>query len=682
MKNKKLLVLGMATIATALSVMLTNSKNVNNVLADDSGVTTNEITITSNVDNYYAGSQLDWAIDDDKQSAVWFAKVFEADDYIQLNYSSPQTFTRLSFLFSTSDYYKFKVVYENTDGNWEDASDEVDASSGIVEFSSNITTTAIKLLSTGNRGAWVRLYDVFAYYKPVVTQNNFTIVPGYDINDMADFDYSTFAYFDWQYTSNSNVILDYGDNVEINNIKLASGTSNRTSDIFEKINLSYSTNGVDYESIGNYSGQDIYVELTNAINARYLKLTPVLEGTSRNGLVIREFNINTPKAAAPKIKIKLDGKVVDSIAGGATISYSSENPFSFETDYGANATWHFAKDDGATNLGQTLPNEPGTYTYNVSIPASDYYSATTSYYWFNLRKATSIIIKANGKAVEGVGGAKFKANELPTFSYELGDADVTATAYYTKDEVYYSDEAPTEPGTYAYNVKVTQTDTYAEVSAYYWYEITNADKVDPEITIDTNVFEYDGNSHTPVLTPPDGVEFADVHYEYNEQIIDYTPTEPGIYSVVFTTKENDSYNSYHHWFTFQIVYTENSFLTEWHKLRADGGNDGICAFIDGKDGRLEKVLNHYNLLTAEQKESVNAKIDIDDVTIGQTLTYIASIRSWINEKVNTNVNTANNLISTINNETNSQTLIVIIAIACASLIGYFYIVEKKKKENN
>ena len=682
MKNKKLLVLGMATIATALSVMLTNSKNANNVLADNSDVTTNEITITSNVDSYYAGSQLDWAIDGDKQSAVWFAKVFEADDYIQLNYSSPQTLNRLSFLFSTSDYYKFKVVYENTDGNWEDASDEVDASSGIVEFSSNITTTAIKLLSTGNRGAWVRLYDVFAYYKPVVTQNNFTIVPGYDINDMADFDYSTFAYFDWQYTSNSNVILDYGNSVEINNIKLASGTSNRTSDIFEKINLSYSTNGVDYESIGNYSGQDIYVELANAINARYLKLTPVLEGTSRNGLVIREFNINTPKAAAPKIKIKLDGKVVDSRAGGATISYSSENPFSFETDYGANATWHFAKDDGATNLGQTLPNEPGTYTYNVSIPASDYYSATTSYYWFNLRKATSIIIKVNGEAVEGVGGAKFKANELPTFSYELGDADVTATAYYTKDEVYYSDEAPTEPGTYAYNVKVTQTDTYAEVSAYYWYEITNADKVDPEITIDTNVFEYDGNSHTPVLTPPDGVEFADIHYEYNEQIIDYTPTEPGIYSVVFTTKENDSYNSYHHWFTFQIVYTENSFLTEWHKIRADGGNDGICAFIDGKDGRLEKVLNHYNLLTAEQKESVNAKIDIDDVTIGQTLTYIASIRSWINDKVSTNVNTANNLISTINNETNSQTLIVIIAIACASLIGYFYIVEKKKKENN
>ena len=681
MKNKKLLVLGMATIATALSVMLTNSKNVNNVLADDSDVTTNEITITSNVNSYYSGSQLDWAIDDDKQSAVWFAKVFEAGDYIQLNYSSPQTFNRLSFLFSTSDYYKFKVVYKNTDGNWEDASDEVDASSGIVEFSSNITTTAIKLLSTGNRGAWVRLYDVFAYYKPVVTQNNFTIVPGYDINDMADFDYSTFAYFDWQYTSNSNVILDYGDNVEINNIKLASGTSNRTTDIFEEINLSYSTNGVDYESIGNYSGQDIYVELANVINARYLKLTPVLEGASRNGLVIREFNINTPKAAAPKIKIKLDGKVVDPRAGGATISYSSENPFSFETDYGANVTWHFAKNDGADILGQTLPNEPGTYTYNVSIPASDYYSATTSYYWFNLRKATSITIKANGEAVEGVGGAKFKANELPTFSYELGDADATATAYYTKDEVYYSDEAPTEPGTYAYNVKVTQTDTYAEISAYYWYEITKADKVDPEITIDTNVFEYDGNPHTPVLTPPDGVKFPDVHYEYNEQIIDYTPTEPGIYSVVFTTEENDSYNSYHHWFTFQIVYTENSFLTEWHKLRADGGNDGICAFIDGKDGRLEKVLNHYNLLTAEQKESVNAQVDIDDVTIGQTLTYIASIRSWINDKVNTNVNTANNLISTINNEANSQTLIVIIAIACASLIGYFYIVEKKKITN-
>ena len=89
-----------------------------------------------------------------------------------------------------------------------------------------------------------------------------------------------------------------------------------------------------------------------------------------------------------------------------------------------------------------------------------------------------------------------------------------------------------------------------------------------------------------------------------------------------------------------------------------------------------------NNLTDEQRTWVDAQVDIDDVTIGQTLTYIASIRSWINDKVSTNVNTANNLISTINNETNSQTLIVIIAIACASLIGYFYIVEKKKKENN
>jgi len=79
---------------------------------------------------------------------------------------------------------------------------------------------------------------------------------------------------------------------------------------------------------------------------------------------------------------------------------------------------------------------------------------------------------------------------------------------------------------------------------------------------------------------------------------------------------------------------------------------------------------------------VDAQIDTGDVTIGQTLTYIANIRSWINDKVNTNFSTANNLISTINTETNSQTLIVIIAIACVTLIGYFYIVKKKKKENN
>ena len=76
---------------------------------------------------------------------------------------------------------------------------------------------------------------------------------------------------------------------------------------------------------------------------------------------------------------------------------------------------------------------------------------------------------------------------------------------------------------------------------------------------------------------------------------------------------------------------------------------------------------------------MDAQIDTGDVTIGQTLTYIASIRSWINDKVNTNSSTANNLISTINTETNSQTLIVIIAIACVTLIGYFYIVEKKEK---
>lgn len=682
MKNKKILVLGMATIATALSVMLTNSKKANNAFADDAF---QKVVTDVTSDGIYQGA-VDNLVDNDNSTFIWFSK-FNANNYIQLNYESETEFNNLTYLFDGNDYCKFKVQYLSSNG-WTDATEEIDSSSGTAKFNETITTTSLRVTCTASRGgAWVKIFELTPFSAPEISYENFTLLNS--LTSLVDKNIDTYTYFDWKYTSNSYVTLNYGKQINLTNIMLLTGCDDHTTDFAgnakedgSSIKFSYSIDGNNFTDIeGTYTGNNIYVDLTDKnITAQYIKFNPIHDGEANFGLTIREFGANLSKFT-PKLTFSgddnftYDGNPHSPIISASygvdyTVVYNSEGLGIFgRTDGGTEAGWWAAACHVVeNNIYSDFPS-PSYKVFTITAPD---------------KVTPTIEIYVNGEKVDNnTGGATYKTDALPTFTNKV-DEGADVSGYFTKDDgaTNLGTEMPTTPGTYAYNVAVAENDKYLSSKAFYWFNIVNADKVDPVITADETEFYYDGNPHTPNLIAPDGVKFAETHYEQDGTRLTNAPIEPGTYALVYTTIENDTYNAYSKWVVFTIIYDGNSFLTEWHKLRADGGNDGICAFINEANGRLSKLLDRYNNLTNEQRTWVDAQIDTGDVTIGQTLTYIASIRSWINDKVNTNVNTANNLISTINTETNSQTLIVIIAIACVTLIGYFYIVEKKKKENN
>lgn len=668
MKTNKLLLLSLALI-TSIGAATTSNADSKNVKAE------NNATITWTGPKLYSGD-INNILDGNESTFAWFEGVFEEGNYIQIDYSTATKFNYFSFLLSDSDYCKFKVQYLNGDV-YEDITSEMDGPSGVATFNSAVTTTSLRMVSTGGRGVWLKVFEVKSYYATRVINNGFTLVNG--VGGLVDNNIDTYAWFDWQYTSSCNITLDYGENIRLNNIMLLTGCYEHDTDKLGTAKFSYSLDGETFTDIeGTYDGINIYVDLSSSnIEARYIRFNPVLEGKSGCGLTVREFGANL-------------NKFVPTLTFGENVVFDYDgNPHAptVSASYGVDYTVKFNCDDKGIE-GANEAVEAGIWAEVATVTENNIYANFAIPNWkvFTIKAAKqdpNIEILINGVKATSNGGETYYTNNLPTFTYNVSEgADVSA--YFTKDDgkTNLGTEMPKKPGTYAYNVVVNESDTFNSSSSFFWFNIVNADKIDPVITADETEFYYDGNSHTPDLIPPEGVEFAEKHYEQNGTRLPSAPIEPGTYALVYTTIENDTYNAYSNWVVFTIIYDGNSFLTEWHKLRADGGNDGICAFINDANGRLSKLLDRYNNLTDEQRTWVDAQVDIDDVTIGQTLTYIASIRSWINDKVSTNVNTANNLISTINNETNSQTLIVIIAIACASLIGYFYIVEKKKKENN
>lgn len=669
MKTNKLLLLSLALI-TSIGAGSASNKNCKNVKAE------NNTTITWNGPEMHGDSNINNIMDGDESTFAWFAGEFKEGYYIQIDYQTATKFNYFSYLLSDSDYCKFKVQYKNGD-TYEDITNEIDGYSGIATFNNAVTTTSLRMVSTGGRGVWLKVFEINAYYTTTVINNGFEVVSS--LGGLVDNNIDTYAWFDWHYTNSCNITLDYGENIHLNNIMLLTGCYEHDTDKLGTAKFSYSLDGETFYDIeGTYNGINIYVDLSSSnIEARYIRFIPIIDGKSDCGLTVREFGANLNKFVP-------------------TLTFGDDNIFDYDgnphaptvsASYGVDYNITFNCEDKNIE-GASEAVEAGIWAEVATVIENDIYANFAIPNWkvFTIKSPKqnpTIEILINGVKTTSTGGETYYTNNLPTFTYNVSEgADVSA--YFTKDDgaTNLGTEMPTTPGTYAYNVAVKENDAYNSSTSFFWFIIANAGKVDPVITADETEFYYDGNPHSPNLIAPDGVKFAETHYEQDGTRLTNAPIEPGTYALVYTTIENDTYNAYSKWVVFTIIYDGNSFLTEWHKLRADGGNDGICAFINEANGRLSKLLDRYNNLTNEQRTWVDAQIDTGDVTIGQTLTYIASIRSWINDKVNTNSSTANNLISTINTETNSQTLIVIIAIACVTLIGYFYIVEKKKKENN
>ncbi len=671
--KKKLFALGLSLLAM-VGTTLTVSENVETAAAQE----TNVSSVESDVTNLYTGDDGKWTdmnavVDGDNTTGVWFAQAFEVGNYIQINYSAPKEMNYFKYKFATNDYYVFKIQYLN-DSTWTDIVSEVDGAEKTVMFDEAITTTAIRMTCTNGRGVWVQLFEVETMYTAKVTNNGFTLVESKPLGNMIDNDIETYTWFDWHYTSDNNVVLDYGKNITVNNIMLLTGHYDHPNNELGTAVLSYSLDGTTYTDIGTYKGINIYADLSAApVEARYIKMTPVLTGESPEGLQIREFGANLSKFTpnytfSGDTLFEYDGEAHSPVV---TVSYGVPYVVTYDS-----------QDLGL--FGQEEAIKPAFWSMVINVEENDIYANFTGSHWkvFQIsgKLTPTITISINGVAQEPkTGGQEFTTDALPEFTFEVSDG-ATATYYYQNNdtEENLGTTAPTTPGTYSYNVKVETSDKFNATFNYYWYKIKAATtKVDPEVTVDGDtVFAYDGNPHMPTLVVPEGVTYT-YHFEQNGKIFNEAPTAIGTYSLVYVTSETDDYNSYSHWVVFTIKYTKESFMYEWAKLRADGGENGICGYLNDANSALAKVLDNYNTLSAEEKEWVKTQIDDGDVTIGETLKYIASARSWINEKLDV-TNEVNNVVVTLEKNSYSVAGVALIAVlGIASLIGYFVLNKKR-----
>lgn len=670
--KKKLFALGLSLLAM-VGTTLAVSQNVETAAAQE----TNVSSVESDVTNLYTGvagwTDMNSIVDGDDTTGIWFAQAFEAGNYIQINYSAPKEMNYFKYKFATNDYYVFKIQYLN-DSTWTDIVSEVDGAEKTVMFDEAITTTAIRMTCTNGRGVWVQLFEVETMYTAKVTNNGFTLVESKPLGNMIDNDIETYTWFDWHYTSDNNVVLDYGKNITVNNIMLLTGHYDHPSNELGTAVLSYSLDGTTYTDIGTYTGINIYADLSAApVEARYIKMTPVLTGESPEGLQIREFGANLSKFT-PNY----------TFSGDTLFEYDGEAHSPVVTvSYGVPYVVTYDSEDLHV-FGQPEAIKPAFWAMVINVEENNIYENFAGSHWkvFQIsgKLTPTITISINGVAQEPkTGGQEFTTDALPEFTFEVSDG-ATATYYYQNNdtEENLGTTAPTTPGTYSYNVKVETSDKFNATFNYYWYKIKAATtKVDPAVTVDGDtVFSYDGNPHMPKLVVPEGVTYT-YHFEQDSKIFNEAPTAVGTYSLVYVTSETDEYNSYSHWVVFTIKYTKESFMYEWAKLRADGGENGICGYLNDANSKLAKVLDNYNTLSAEDKEWVKTQIDDGDVTIGETLKYIASARSWINEKLDV-TNEVNNVVVTLEKNSYSVAGVALIAVlGIASLVGYFVLNKKR-----
>ncbi len=129
---------------------------------------------------------------------------------------------------------------------------------------------------------------------------------------------------------------------------------------------------------------------------------------------------------------------------------------------------------------------------------------------------------------------------------------------------------------------------------------------------------------------------------------------------------------------------ENPFVTAWKALRAEGGNDGICAaLVNGTQAntKLVQLLNEYDSFDEETKKSINIVKDDGNVKIGDSITYVKNVLNG-SQPTTGNYNGVKDdtgSFMTMSITEDSPYLIVVISlIGILSVVGYYFYNKKKQ----
>lgn len=126
-------------------------------------------------------------------------------------------------------------------------------------------------------------------------------------------------------------------------------------------------------------------------------------------------------------------------------------------------------------------------------------------------------------------------------------------------------------------------------------------------------------------------------------------------------------------FTINAIYSVDTFINEWRNLRVNGS---ICEMLEDQNvAKLEEMFNKFEAFNATEKETIRATIDIDDVTIGQTMDYL---KAMLNIKSSNNDNVNQSIVNITKQDLGTTSVILISLLGFIPFIGYFLIFKKKK----
>lgn len=128
----------------------------------------------------------------------------------------------------------------------------------------------------------------------------------------------------------------------------------------------------------------------------------------------------------------------------------------------------------------------------------------------------------------------------------------------------------------------------------------------------------------------------------------------------------------------------DKFIREWRTLRTEGGDNGICAALSSnskENPKLKQLLLSYDGFDEETKNTINATIDKEDVTIGESIQYIKnflSINQTIEETYDYSKEDSGSFMTISITEESPYLIAVISIIGVLSVIGYYFYNKKKQ----
>ena len=269
------------------------------------------------------------------------------------------------------------------------------------------------------------------------------------------------------------------------------------------------------------------------------------------------------------------------------------------------------------------PVEVGEYTLVVITEENENYRETKR--WFEFSIVISNRVDAEVTFSIEKGATVVSGTEI-TFTVP---SDATYTYWYSANDgaINLGTTAPVEPGIYALNVQVEQSEKYNEKHYFVWYNLTSANKITPVITFDTSTIY-------PTVTVSDDAPYT-IHYEQNGEFYSTErPTEYGTYTMVVTVNEDNTYNKVVKWVEFELEDPNNIKTTPVITFSIESGAEVIpgapitYTVSDGLEGTAqfdkdEKYYCDYEGV-APSEEGTYALV----VTVAETETTKAAT-SWV-----------------------------------------------------